>query len=93
MWTKSSIKVVEKPSPTAEFTNGTIAACDLAAISSTITTVSFIGCRSKEWLEIGQRLATLPQLNTLSAEHCDSENSLCVGISESKSLTSLRMSK
>jgi hypothetical protein len=57
---KHSVKTVETSSSTLEFRDCTVAVSDLAAMSSTVTTVSFVGCRSKEWIEVGQRLATLP---------------------------------
>jgi hypothetical protein len=76
LWTKSpitevqkpSIKAVEKPlvkevqksSSTVEFRDCTVAVSDLADISSVVTAISFMGCHSKEWVEIGQRLVTLP---------------------------------
>jgi hypothetical protein len=56
-WTKSSMKVVWKPS--VEFTDCTVAASDLADVSSAVIAVSFVGCRSKEWVEIGEQLVTL----------------------------------
>jgi hypothetical protein len=93
LWTKSSIQTVKKPSSTGEFRDRTVTASDLADVSSTVTIVSFIGCRSKEWIEISQRLATLTQLKTLSVEHCDSEDNLCVDVCSSKSLASLCMGK
>jgi hypothetical protein len=93
LWTKPSVTEVEKPLSTVEFRDRTVALSDLAAVSPTVTTVSFVGCRSKEWLQIGQRLETLPQLKTLSAEHCDSEDTLCEGIHGSKWLTNVRMGR
>jgi hypothetical protein len=87
LWTFPLIKSL------MEFRNRAITVSDLAYVSSTIITVSFIGCHSKEWRQIGERLATLPQLKTLSAEHCDSEDSLCAGVCGSKWLTSVRMGK
>jgi hypothetical protein len=86
LWTKSSILIVK-------FKDRTVTASDLADISSIVTIVSFIGCRSKEWIEIGHRLARLTQLKTLSLEHGDSEDNLCASICRSKSLVSLRMGK
>jgi hypothetical protein len=78
--------------PTVEFRDRTVATSDLAAISPTTNSVSFVSCRSKEWTEIGKKLATVPTLTTLTVEHCDSEDSLCIGVCSSKSLTSVRMS-
>jgi hypothetical protein len=54
-----SVKAVEKASSTVEFRDRTVAVSDMAAVSSTVTVVSFVGCRSKEWIQVGQRLATL----------------------------------
>jgi hypothetical protein len=79
--------------PTVEFRDRTVAASDLVAVSSTTNSVSFVSCRSKEWTEIGKKLATLPTLTTLAVEHCDSEDNFCVGVCDSKSLASVRMSK
>jgi hypothetical protein len=93
MGTKPSFEAVNKPSPIVEFGDRRVGVSDLAIISSIVTDVSFASCRSKEWVKIGQRLATLPQLTTLSAEHCDTEDSLCVSICDSKSLKSVRMGK
>jgi hypothetical protein len=93
MGTKSSVEAVNQSSTIVEFRDRTVGVSDLATISSTVTDVSFINCCSKKWFKIGRQLATLPQLKTLSAEHCDSEDSLCVSISESRSLMSLRMGK
>jgi hypothetical protein len=82
-----------KPSLTLEFRDRTVTASDLTGISITATTVSFVGCRSKEWMEIGQRLSTLSQIETLSIERCDSEDGICASICNSKSLTSVRVGK
>jgi hypothetical protein len=90
---KPSINTVEKSSPTVEVRNHTVTVSDLASVSSTVIAVCFIGCRSKEWRQVGERLATLPTIITLTVEHCDSEDSLCTGICSSKSLASVRMSK
>jgi hypothetical protein len=93
MGTKPSVEAVSIQSPIVEFRHRTVGVSDLAIISSIVTDVSFVKCRSKEWIEIGQQLATLPQLNTLSVDHCDSEDSLCGSICGSKSLRSVRMGK
>jgi len=77
--------------PTVEFRDRTVATSDLVAISPTTHSVSFVNCRSKEWTDIGKQLVTLPTLTTLTVEHCDSEDSLCIGVCSSKSLTSVRM--
>jgi hypothetical protein len=61
-------------SSTVEFRDSTIAVSDLATVSSTVTNISFVGYSSKEWAEIGQRLATVSQLKTVSAKRCDSED-------------------
>jgi hypothetical protein len=84
---KTSIEILWKPS--IEFRDRTLVASDLSIVSSTVTSVSFIGCQSKEWVKIGQRLAALPQVKTLCVEHCDSADDLC----GSKWLASLRMGK
>jgi hypothetical protein len=76
-----------------EFIDRTVVASDLAGISSTVTTISFVDYRSKEWVKIGERLAALQQLKIMSAERCDPEDNLCAGICGSKSLTRLRMGK
>jgi hypothetical protein len=89
----TSLEAVWKPSSIGEFKNRTITVLDLAVVTSIVNTVSFIGCRSKEWLEIGQRLATMQELKILSVEHCDSENNLCTGISSSKSLAIVHMGR
>jgi hypothetical protein len=60
---KISIETIWKPF--MEFRNCSLLASDLVTISSTITAVSFVGCRSEEWAKIGMRLATLKQLKTL----------------------------
>jgi hypothetical protein len=93
METKPSVKAVNQLSQIVEFKDRTVSVSDLATISSIVTDVSFIRCRSKEWMEIGKRLALLPQLHLVSTEHCDCEDSLCVSIYDSKSLMSLRMGK
>jgi hypothetical protein len=93
MQTKPSVEVVNTPSVMVKCIYRTIGVSDLASMSPVVTDVSFVKCYSKEWMEIGKRLATSPQLKILSAEHCDSEDSLCVGICGSKSLVSLRMGK
>jgi hypothetical protein len=90
---KTSIEAVWKPSSTIEFKNQIVTVFDLAIISPTVSNVSFFGCHSKEWVQIGQRLGALPQLKILSTEHCNSEDNLSVGICGSKSLESLRMGK
>jgi hypothetical protein len=90
---KPSVEAVNKLSPVIEFRDQTVAVSYLANISSIVTEVSFVNCRSKEWVEIGQLLMTLPQLKTLSVEHCDSIDSLCMSICASKSLTNVRMGK
>jgi hypothetical protein len=84
---------MNKPLPSVEFRDQTVDVFDLATISSIVTDISFVNCYSKEWIEIGKLLAIMPQLNTLSVEHCDSEDSLCVSICGSKSLTSVSMGK
>jgi hypothetical protein len=76
-----------------EFRERMVATSDLTADSSTVTSVSFVGRWSREWAEIGQRLAALPQLKTLFAEHCDSADNFFTGICSSKSVVSLRMGK
>jgi hypothetical protein len=78
-------------SPIIRFRYRIVTISDLAVISSVVTNVSFVSCHSKEWVEIGKRLATFPKLKTLSAEHCDSGDSLCMNICGSKSLTNVRM--
>jgi hypothetical protein len=74
------------------FNDKVVSVSDVMLIDST-TAVSFISCRSKEWREIGKRLAALPRLNTLTAENCDSADNLCIGISGSKSLENIRICK
>jgi hypothetical protein len=88
---KPSVEAVNQPSTILEFRNRTLDVSDLTTIISIITDISFISCCSKEWVEIGKRIATLPQLKTLTTDNCDSEDSLCVSICNSKSLTSIRM--
>jgi hypothetical protein len=88
--TKTSVEAMNKPSPIIKFKR-TVGVSDLATMSSTVTAVSFVSCRSKEWVEIGKLLATLPQLKTLSAEHCDFEDILCMYICVSEWLTSVCM--
>jgi hypothetical protein len=58
--TAVDVPLVEMPSPTVEFRDRTVAVSDLAVVSLTSTAVSFVCCRSKEWIEIGKRLAKLP---------------------------------
>jgi hypothetical protein len=53
-------KNIETVWTTVVFRDRTIAICDLTAVCSTATIVDFVNCRSKEWTEIGERLATLP---------------------------------
>jgi hypothetical protein len=48
------------------FNNKLISISDVISINSA-TAVSFIGCRSKEWTEIGQRLASVSGLSMLTA--------------------------
>jgi hypothetical protein len=91
--TKQSVEAVNIPLPIVEFRDRRVASSDMATMSLTVTHVSFISCRSKEWLGIGQRLTTLPRLKTLSVEHCDCEDSLCESICGSESLVSVRMGK
>jgi hypothetical protein len=50
-----------------------------------------VGCRSKEWEEIGKKLTALPRLITLTVEDCDAVDSLCTGIYATKSLECIRM--
>jgi hypothetical protein len=52
--------------PSIEFRDCKMADSDLAAISSTVNAIAFVGWRSKEWAEIVRRLITLPQLEVLS---------------------------
>jgi hypothetical protein len=73
-----------------KFSDKVITVSDLISVDSTAA-VSFAGCSSKEWGDVGKRLATLPRLTILTAEDCDSLNSLCTGVSSSKSLESIRM--
>jgi hypothetical protein len=82
---------VNKLSPIVEFKDRIVDVYDLATIYLIATDVSFIRCRSNDWAEIGKGLAIFPQLDILSVEHCDSEDSLCVDLCNSKSLTSVRM--
>jgi hypothetical protein len=86
------IKNIETVWTTVVFRDRTIAISDLTAVSSATTIVNFINCRSKEWTDIGKRLAALPQLSTLTVENCDSEDNLCTGVSDSKSLANVCMS-
>jgi hypothetical protein len=72
------------------FNNKTISISDLSLVDDP-TAVSLFGYRSKEWIHIGKRLAALPRLTTLTADNCDSSDSLCAGISTSKTLQSIRM--
>jgi hypothetical protein len=58
--TKPSVEAVNTPSPIIEFRDQTVAVSDLATIFSMATDVSFVNCCSKEWMEIGKQLATLP---------------------------------
>jgi hypothetical protein len=86
-------KNIETVWTTVVFRGRTIAISDFTTVSSTAPIVEFVNCRSKEWIEIGKRFATLPKFITLTVEHCDSEDSLCTGICSSKSLASVQMSK
>jgi hypothetical protein len=89
---KTSIETMWKASPlTVELRDRTVTDFDLASVSLSTTVISLFGCMSNEWIEIGQRLAALSQLKTVSIQHCNSEDSLCAGIRDSKSLLSLRM--
>jgi hypothetical protein len=89
--TKPSVEAVNQQLLIVEFRDRTVGISDLATISSMVTDISFISCHSKEWREVGKRLATLSQLKTLSVEHCNSKDSLCVSICDSKTLASVRM--
>jgi hypothetical protein len=73
-----------------KFSDKVIDVPDLTLIGSA-TAVSFVGCRSKEWTQIGKRLATLPRFFTLIVENCDSADSLCAGVCSAKSLESIRI--
>jgi hypothetical protein len=100
MYPKLSFEAVNNTSPIVEFRDRTVGIPELATISSIVTNassslvtdVSFVRCRSYEWIKISKRLVRLPQLITLLVEHCDSEDSLCVSICDSKSL-SVRMGR
>jgi hypothetical protein len=76
-----------------EFLNTTVSVSDAAAITQSATTVSFVGCRSKEWTEIGKRLAALPRVISLTVNKCDSADDLCADIRGSKLLQNIRMGK
>jgi hypothetical protein len=69
---KINIEAMWRPSPIIEFKDQIVTFFDLALIYPSFTSVSFIACKSKEWVEIGQRLAILSQLKMLSIEHYES---------------------
>ena len=75
------------------FINRQVSVKDVAELASTTTSVSFKDCKSKEWLEIGKHLSTIPSIRNISAEGCDSADGLCAGVSNSKSLKELRLGK
>ena len=75
------------------FVNQQISVKDVTGLASTTASVSFENCKSKEWLEIGKHLATIPSLLKLSAEGCDSGDGLCAGVSSSKSVREVRFGK
>jgi hypothetical protein len=64
---RTNIETVWRINPSVEFRDRTVTVFDLMIVSSTVTAISFIGCQSKEWVEIGHRLAAMPQLKELSA--------------------------
>ena len=55
--------------------------------------MSFKNCKSKEWKQVGELLASLPELSAVDVEQCDSSDQLCIAISASKNLRKLRMGK
>ena len=77
----------------ANFVSRQVSVKDVTGLASTTAGVSFKDCKSKEWLEIGKHLSTIPSLITFSAEGCDSGDGLCAGVSNSKSLRELRLGK
>ena len=48
--------------------------------------------KSKDWITIGKKLASLENLVSLNVSHCNSDDDLCKGISNSKSITRLSIS-
>ena len=76
-----------------EFKDRTISREDLAAIARDAASVSFKNCKSKEWKQVGELLASLPELSAVDVEQCDSSDQLCIAISASKNLRKLRMGK
>ncbi len=70
-----------------------LAVADIEAISRETTSVSFKNCKSKEWKQVGELLASLPELSAVDVEECDSSDQLCVAVSTSKNLQKLKMGK
>jgi hypothetical protein len=60
------IEAIWKLSPAMEFKNQNITTSDLTVITSAVTSVSFVNCQSKEWIEISQRLAAISQPKMLN---------------------------
>jgi hypothetical protein len=63
---RNNIEAMWKPLASVEFKNQTVTASDLASLPLMITSISFVNCRSNEWIEICQKIAVLQQLKTLS---------------------------
>ena len=76
-----------------EFKDRSISREDLAAISRDAASVSFKNCKSKEWKQVGELLASLPELSAVDVEECDSSDQLCAAVSASKNLQKLKMGK
>jgi hypothetical protein len=75
-----------------EFRNTVVGVRDIEQLPVYIKAVTFVGCQSKEWQQVGSRLATLPSLASVSLRDCDSTDELCAGLRASRSLKVVAMS-
>ena len=80
-------------SGSVDFVNRQVSLKDVTGLASTTTGISFSNCKSKEWVKIGEHLATIPSLLTISAEGCDSGDGLCTGVRRSTSIREVRFGK
>lgn len=62
----------EDKAASTRFTNRTLAVSDILGLPPTSSSISFLGCRSKEWQQIGKLLALIPGLLSIDVVECDS---------------------
>ena len=87
----------QKPVPQADnsdkmhYNDRTVSIQEISKLAAQTTAVSFTKCLSKEWQQIGEKLATLPSLGIIEMKDCDAGDVFCAAIATSRSLRQMTL--